>query len=95
MNKIPYEERAKTYINAMIANGEEVQIIKALEELGECIQAICKAVMGGDQDHLAEEVADATIMLEQMRIIFPINERVCEYMDAKVKRLDDTLRGQV
>jgi phosphotransacetylase len=95
MNRIPYEERAKTYINAMIAYGEEVQIIKALEELAECQQAICKAIMGGDQEHLAEEIADATIMLEQMRIIFPINERVCEYMDAKVQRLDDRLKGKV
>jgi hypothetical protein len=94
MNKIPYEERAKTYVNAMIAYGEETQIIKALEELAECQQAICKAVMGGSRIHLAEEIADATIMLEQMRIIFSVNDKACEFMDYKVKRLDDRLKQQ-
>lgn len=94
MNKIPYEERVKTYTNALIAYGEETQMIKCLEELAECQQAICKILIGGeDFDHLAEEIADATIMLEQMRLMFNINDAVCVYMDAKVQRLDDKLKG--
>lgn len=93
MNQITYEERKKTYMNALIANGDRVQMVKCLEELAECQQAICKILIGGeDFDHLAEEIADATITLEQMRLMFNINDRVCEYMDAKVKRLDDDLR---
>ena len=93
MNQIPYEERKKTYMNALIANGDRVQMVKCLEELAECQQAICKILIGGeDFDHLAEEIADATITLEQMRLMFNINDRVCEYMDVKVKRLDDNLR---
>lgn len=28
-----------------------------------------------------------TIMLEQLRIIFDVNEKVCGYMDQKVQRL--------
>lgn len=92
MNQITYEERKKTYMNALIANGE-AQMVKCLEELAECQQAICKIMIGGeDFDHLAEEIADATITLEQIRLMFNINDRVCEYMDAKVKRLDDNLR---
>lgn len=93
MNQIPYEERKKTYMNALIANGDRMQMVKCLEELAECQQAICKILIGGeDFDHLAEEIADATITLEQMRLMFNISDRVCEYMDAKVKRLDDDLR---
>lgn len=93
MNQIPYEERKKIYTNALIANGDRVQMVKCLEELAECQQAICKIMIGGeDFDHLAEEIADATITLEQMRLMFNNNDRVCEYMDAKVKRLDDNLR---
>lgn len=93
MNKIPYEERVKTYTNALIAYGEETQMIKCLEELAECQKEICKILIGGDDfDHLAEEIADATIMLEQMRLMFNINDVVCEYMDTKVQRLDDNLR---
>lgn len=93
MNKIPYKEREKTYTNALITYGDRKQMVKCLEELAECQQAICKIILGGENfDHLAEEIADATIVLEQMRLLFNINDRVCEYMDAKVQRLDDNLR---
>jgi hypothetical protein len=93
MNQISYEERQKVYMNALITYGDRKQMVKCLEELAECQQAICKILIGGENfDHLAEEIADATIVLEQMRLLFNINDRVCEYMDAKVKRLDDNLR---
>lgn len=93
MNQIPYEERKKTYMNALIIYGDRAQMVKCLEELAECQQAICKILIGGEGfDHLAEEIADATITLEQMQLLININDRVCEYMDAKVKRLDDNLR---
>jgi hypothetical protein len=95
MNKIPYNERAKVYVNAFITYGEDCQIIKAVEEMSECIQAICKVCLGGeDFSNLAEEIADATIMLEQLRIIFNNNEEVCRYMDDKILRLDAKLRGE-
>ena len=94
MNKIPYNERAKVYVNAFITYGEDCQIIKAVEEMSECIQAICKVCLGGeDFSNLAEEIADATIMLEQLRIIFNNNEEVCRFMDEKILRLDAKLRG--
>lgn len=93
MNQIPYEERCKVYTNALITYGDQKQMIKCLEELAECQQAICKILIGGENfDHLAEEIADATVTLEQMRLLFNINDRVCQYMDAKVQRLDENLR---
>ena len=93
MKQIPYDERAKVYMNALITYGDQKQMVKCLEELSECQQAICKILIGGENfDHLAEEIADATIVLEQMRLLFNINDRVCQYMDAKVQRLDDNLR---
>jgi hypothetical protein len=93
MNRIGYEERCRTYTNALIANGDRAQMIVAVEELAECQQAICKILRGGeDFRHLAEEIADATIMLEQVRLMFNINEQVCEFMDRKVQRLDDRLK---
>ena len=95
MNQIPYEERVKTYTNALIAYGDRKQMVKCLEELAECQQAICKIILGGENfDHLAEEIADATITLEQMRLLFNINDKVCEYMDAKVQRLDNLLKRE-
>ena len=93
MNKIPYEQRVQTYTNALITYGEEAQMVVALEELSECQKEICKILRGkGDLDHLAEEIADATIMLEQLRLFFQINELVCEKMDEKVSRLDSRLK---
>lgn len=95
MNKIPYEDRQKTYMNALVTYGEERQCIVAIEELSECAKELCKYLRGkGDIEHMAEEIADATICLEQMRLFFGINEKVCEYMDQKVQRLDNRLRKQ-
>lgn len=94
MNKISYEERLKVYTNAFVANGERMQMVVALEELSECQKEICKFLRGeGDAGHLAEEIADATIVLEQMRYIFGLNSLVCEKMDEKIIRLDHRLRG--
>lgn len=94
MNKIPYEERVRVYTNAFVTNGERTQMVVALEELSECQKEICKFLRGeGDAGHLAEEIADATIVLEQMRYIFVLNSLVCEKMDEKIIRLDHRLRG--
>ena len=93
MNKIDYPERCKTYTNAMIAFGEQNQLIVAIEELSECQKEICKILRGGeDFRNLAEEVADATIMLEQIRLMFNINDCVCNFIDEKIKRLDDRVK---
>lgn len=93
-NKISYEQREQTYMNALIRYGTGMQCIVAVEELSEAQKEICKALRGKlDKDHLAEEIADATIVLEQMRIFFGINDMVCEKMDEKIQRLDDRLKG--
>ena len=96
-NLIPYDERVKTYINALISYGDQKQMIVAVEELSECQKEICKILRGGeDFSHLAEEIADSAIMLEQMALIFGLEDQVCKYMDIKVTRLDDNLkRGTV
>lgn len=88
MNKINYEERAEVYADALETFGAITQLVVALEELSEAQKEICKVMRGGANiRHLAEEVADATIMLEQVRQIFDINAEVCQFMDAKVLRL--------
>ena len=95
MNKISYDERVKTYTNALLHFGEANQLVVALEEMSECQKEICKVMRGqSNLDHLAEEIADATICLEQVRLIFGLNDLVCEKMDEKVQRLDDKLRRE-
>lgn len=96
MNKITYEQRVRTYTNAFIHFGEEMQLVVALEELSEVQKEICKVMRGeSNLDHLAEEIADATIMLEQVKLILCLDDLVCEKMDEKVKRLDDRLKGVI
>ena len=92
MNTISYEQRVRTYTNAFAVYGETLQKIVAIEELSECQKEICKIIRGtGSFEHLAEEIADATIMLEQLCLMFNINDEVCNEMDAKIARLDKRL----
>ena len=92
MNKITYEERAKVYADALETYGITGQLMKALEELSE-VQIEIHRILSVRPNvfHLAEEIADATIMLEQVRQIFDINEDVCKFMDDKVLRLQRTI----
>lgn len=84
-----YKDRKKVYIQAVEQWGAEAQLVIALEELNECGKEICKVLRGkGDMAHLAEEVADATIMLEQIRIMFNINDTVQQEMERKILRLE-------
>lgn len=99
MNNITYEARANVYAEAIATFGEEVQLIVALEELSEAQKEICKALRGYiREDRLAEEVADATIVLEQVRQIFGINDQVCSQMDTKIlrlrRRIDEASKGR-
>lgn len=88
MNTITFEERAKVYADAAATFGTTCQLVVALEEMSELQKEICKALRGEiNPEHLAEELADATIMLEQVRQIFSINEPVCRMMDTKIIRL--------
>lgn len=88
MNNITYEERVKIYADALETFEPNLQLVVAIEELAEVQKEICKALRGRTNTyHLAEEVADATIMLEQVRQVFAINEEVCKFMDEKVLRL--------
>lgn len=92
MNQIPYEIRRKVYTRAREVNGLDKQLVVAVEELSEVQKEICKVLRGeGSMAHLAEEIADATIMLEQLRLFFDINQKVCEQMDAKMTRLAENV----
>ncbi len=92
MNKIDYPARVSVYDRAIMQYGTMLQSVVALEELSEAQKEICKVLRGKSSiEHLAEEVADATIMLEQIAHIYDIRELVSRYMDEKVQRLADRL----
>jgi NTP pyrophosphatase (non-canonical NTP hydrolase) len=88
MNKITYEERKAVYDAALGKWGAKMQATVAIEEMSEVIKEITKMLRGElDREHMAEEIADATIMLEQLRQMLNINDSVCSWMDYKVAEL--------
>ena len=94
MNKINYEDRKKVYQAALWKWGVDLQTMMAVEEMSELTKEICKIKRGKmDLDALADEIADVTIMLEQLREIYGLNDAVCDHMDAKILRLQSRVGG--
>lgn len=94
MNKINYEDRKKVYQAALNKWGVDLQTMMAVEEMSELTKEICKIKRGKmDLDALADEIADVTIMLEQLREIYGLNDAVCDHMDAKILRLQSRVGG--
>lgn len=99
MNRFEYNERKVVYEHAIDKYGIKPQMLMVIEEMSELTKAICKFFRApgylepdeGVIDAIAEETADVTIMLEQLRLILGINENVCEHMDQKVERLAERL----
>lgn len=88
MNKYTYEERKAVYDAALGKWGAKMQATVAIEEMSEVIKEITKMLRGElNREHMAEEIADATIMLEQVRNMLNINDSVASWMDYKIAEL--------
>ena len=87
------EKQKATLVHAINHFGVEGQINKAVEEMGELITELSRRNLSRyDKDRVAEEVADALIMLEQLRIIFGAS-KVDGYIAEKLERLKKTING--
>lgn len=82
-----------TLKKAIETYGAEAQLNVAIEELSELIKEICKHKRGADNVvAIIEEMADVYIMLEQMRMIFDIqNLAINDVVDKKITRLEKRL----
>ncbi|MGN0733700.1 MAG: hypothetical protein ACI4LC_05960 [Emergencia sp.] len=68
--------------------GEEAQARMAIEEMSELTKEICKRFRGDDNlDHIAEEIADVEIMLDQLKMMFVLEEKTKAYRKYKIKRM--------
>ena len=84
-----YEKAIKFY-------GKISQIIVAIEELGELIQALAKHLRGFDNaENIAEEIADVEIMLKQLKIIYNNESIVDEYKEVKLKQLKGEFQNEL
>lgn len=68
------EDREAIYCRAIAHYGAERQIIKVIEEIEELLEEVARYKGGAaNQWELMDEIADVTIMLEQMRLIAEID----------------------
>ena len=89
---VSFEERNTVYEAAFRKYGPEAQTQMAIEEMSELIKEICKIFRGkGALEHLAEEVADVLITIEQLQLIYDIGDQVDKHMDRKIRWLQERL----
>lgn len=91
-NRSVYEDALRTW-------GAEAQTKMLFEEIGELMQAVCKAsrVENWEQrmevwHNIAEEIADVTIMLGQMAVLFDVEDAVEACKQEKIARLAGRLK---
>lgn len=81
------------YRKAVEAYGAYTQTVVAVEELSELQKELCKAIRNGlepDRNHLAEEMADVYIMLEQMEMLYRL-DTIALWKASKTERLKSRL----
>lgn len=77
---------------ALKTYGAEAQIRMAFEEMAELQKELCKHSRGDENiPHIAEEIADCLIMLEQMQILFCCKAQVDDFISVKLKRLEQRM----
>ena len=74
-------------------NPKEHQLLIAMEELSELIQAISKHLRYGDMEPLLEEYADVEVIMEELRQMFDIQQK--EIDNRCAKKLYRALDGRV
>ena len=84
-------EAKKILEKALDTYGSQAQITMVFEEMSELRKELCKYLRGKNDsetiEHVAEEIADVEIMLEQMKLLFGIDDDVADYREEKILRL--------
>ena len=86
------ENSCEIYRAALNTFGTEAQIKMLFEEIGELMTAICQYSRGRDKvAHVAEEIADVGIMLDQMAVLFDCEAEVEIQRKYKLRRLEQRI----
>lgn len=91
-----HQKITEIYKQAIETYGVRAQKLMAIEEMSELMKEICKDFRGKlNREHLIEEMADVTIMLDQMLLIYEISgEEILSMCGRKMKRLKERLEKQ-
>lgn len=83
-----YINETEVLQRALDTYGSALQIVVTMEEMSELQKELCKDLRGrGSIEHIAEEIADVEIMLEQMKMLFCCADDVRDVRRRKVERL--------
>ena len=90
-----------TLQRAIDTYGEIRQVDKCVEEMSELTKALLKLRYAKPtgveadilRDAVSEEMADVEIMLEQLHMIYQNDNKVNEYRQKKIERLERRLNG--
>lgn len=88
MNKYDFEKYVKLW-------GKEAQVLVAIEEMSELTKELLKDVnrKKENRQEIIEELADVSIMLEQLKVIYDIQDEELEnIIKEKVKRLEARIK---
>lgn len=96
-NKKMTRDQRETFKQIILYSGVEKQSMIAMEELAELIKAISKLNRNVDFDksfaNVVEEIADVEIMIEQLKMMYHINnEAVEKVINFKTERLKKLLK---
>lgn len=88
-----YQETIDTYKKAIKTYGEKAQKLMAIEEMSELTKEICKDFRGQlDREHLIEEIADVTITIYQLLMMYEISDKEIQQMcERKMERLKERM----
>lgn len=91
-----HKEIIDTYKQAIETYGERAQKLMAIEEMSELTKEICKDFRGKlDREHLIEELADVTITIDQLMLMYKISGNELQQMcERKMERLKERLEKQ-
>ena len=90
---ISQKEQLQLFINYF---GEKYQKVLLFEEMSELQKEICKDIRNKRNiEHIAEELADVYIMLQQMQLIYGItDEQIEQVVQEKIERTLDRIEGE-
>lgn len=76
--------------------GDDHQKDKLFEEMAELQKEVCKELRGkGEKQHIAEELADVYVILQQLQLIYGITDKQIEQVvQDKIERTLDVIEGE-
>ena len=92
-------EESEILVNAIHHYGADTQIAKAVEELAELQQALCKYLCTRSdtvRENIIGEIADVEIMIQQIKMIFDIDKSIVETAkNFKISRLNERIAAEI